>query len=49
MLLLEQESYIPGIYKKDYKKDVTNYRPISLLNLEHKIYTSYYESNAKNI
>ena len=37
--------YLP--YKKDYKKDTANYRPMSLLNLHYKIYTSSYESNAK--
>ena len=38
-----------SIYKKDYKKDIENYRLISLLNLDYKIYTNSYESNAENI
>ena len=46
MLLLEQESYICHI-KKDYKKGIADYRPISILNLYCKIYTNSFESNAK--
>ena len=42
-------NHISAIYKKDYKKDVANCRPISLLHLDYKIYTNSYESNAKNI
>ena len=35
------------MYKKDYKKVIASYRPISLLNLDYKFYTNSYESNAK--
>ena len=38
VLLIEQESYLP--YIKGNIKDIANYRPISLLNLDYKIYTT---------
>ena len=41
---------ISPIYKKDYKTDIANYKPISLLNLGYKTYTTNsYVSNAKSI
>ena len=40
---------ISAIRKKDYKRDIANYRPISLLNLDIKIDTNSFELNAKNI
>ena len=38
VLLIEQESYLP--YIKGDKKGIAIYRPISLLNLDYKIYTT---------
>ena len=37
--------YLP--YKKKIITEIANYRPISLLNLDYKAYTNYFELNAK--
>ena len=34
-----RKGVISLVYKKDDKEDITNYRPISLLNLDYKVYT----------
>ena len=48
VLLIKQESNLP--YIKGHKKDIGIYRPISLFNLDYKIYTANsLESNAKNV
>ena len=39
VLLIEQKTYLP--YIKGDKKAIAKYRPISLLNLDYKIYTIY--------
>ena len=46
VLLLEQESYRSNV--KKVIKNISNYRLMSLLNLDYKIYTTNsYEPNAK--
>ena len=45
----KSRNQISSIYKKDYKRDIASYIPITILNLDYKIYTNSFESNAKNI
>ena len=40
MGISSRTSIISVTYKKGVKKDIANYRPISLLNLYYKIYTT---------
>ena len=46
--VLEQESCLPYI-KKEIKKYITNYRPISLLNLNYQIYPTILKNRMKKI
>ena len=35
----KQQAFISCLYKKEDREDITNWRPISLLNYDNKIYT----------